>query len=197
MRAGVPWRATTELLGGQYLVVLHQPPACSQAAALRIARYKSAAYTVERPLHLARRWRGPGPSWSTATAGSGPHRRRLPAPRRPAGVFGDPAVTGKPAGDDLREGKRTLLLAVALERAERRGDPAARAAVEAAVGNPGLTAEEVDRTRDVLTELGAVQASSSGSPRSPGSRSRAGCRAGRRAAGAAGRAGRPATRRRR
>ena len=45
-----------------------------------------------------------------------------------------------------------------MERAERRGDAAARAAVEAAVGNPELTAEEVDRIRDVLTELGAVQA---------------------------------------
>ena len=73
-------------------------------------------------------------------------------------MFGDPAVTGKPAGDDLREGKRTLLLAIALERADRRGDSAARMAIEAAVGNPRLTAEEVERTRDVLTELGAVQA---------------------------------------
>ena len=74
------------------------------------------------------------------------------------GVFGDPAVTGKPAGDDLREGKRTLLLAVALERADRRGDQTARTTIEAAVGNPALTAEDVERTRDVLVELGAVQA---------------------------------------
>ncbi|HEX5811900.1 MAG TPA: polyprenyl synthetase family protein, partial [Pseudonocardia sp.] len=66
--------------------------------------------------------------------------------------------TGKPAGDDLREGKRTLLLAIALERADRRGDGAARAAVEAAIGDPRLTAEQVDRTRDLLVELGAVQA---------------------------------------
>ena len=161
MRAGVPWRAMrTELLGGQYLDVLHQATRdASQAAALRIDRYKTAAYTVERPLHLG-----------AALAGAGPELvdgyRRFGADIGIAfqlrddllGVFGDPAVTGKPAGDDLREGKRTLLLAIALERAERRGDTAARAAVEAAVGNPGLTAEEVDRTRDVLTELGAVQA---------------------------------------
>jgi len=35
------------------------------------------------------------------------------------GVFGDPAVTGKPSGDDLRSGKRTVLLAEAVERAEK------------------------------------------------------------------------------
>ena len=34
------------------------------------------------------------------------------------GVFGDPAQTGKPAGDDLREGKRTYLVAAAVEAAD-------------------------------------------------------------------------------
>ena len=175
VRAGVPWRAMrTELLGGQYLDVLHQATRdASQAAALRIDRYKTAAYTVERPLHLG-----------AALAGAGPELvdgyRRFGADIGIAfqlrddllGVFGDPAVTGKPAGDDLREGKRTLLLAIALERAERRGDHAARAAIEAAVGNPGLTAEEVDRRPATSSPSSArCRPSSSGSPRSPARRS--------------------------
>jgi geranylgeranyl diphosphate synthase type I len=160
-RAGDPWRAMrTELLGGQYLDVLHQATRdASPAAALRIDRYKTAAYTVERPLHLG-----------AALAGADPELvdgyRRFGADIGIAfqlrddllGVFGDPAVTGKPAGDDLREGKRTLLLAIALERADRRDDSAARAAVEATIGDPDLSAEQVDRTRDLLTDLGAVQA---------------------------------------
>jgi geranylgeranyl diphosphate synthase, type I len=160
-RAGGPWRSMrTELLGGQYLDVLHQATRdASQAAALRIDRYKTAAYTVERPLHLG-----------AALAGAPPELvdgyRRFGADIGVAfqlrddllGVFGDPAVTGKPAGDDLREGKRTLLLAIALERADRRGDAAARSEVEAAIGDPHLTAAQVERTRDVLTDLGAVQA---------------------------------------
>jgi geranylgeranyl diphosphate synthase, type I len=160
-RAGGPWRAMrTELLGGQYLDVLHQATRdASPAAALRIDRYKTAAYTVERPLHLG-----------AALAGADPELvdgyRRFGADIGIAfqlrddllGVFGDPAVTGKPAGDDLREGKRTLLLAIALERADRRGDSAARAALEATIGDPDLSAEQVDRTRDLLTDLGAVQA---------------------------------------
>jgi geranylgeranyl diphosphate synthase type I len=160
-RAGGPWRSMrTELLGGQYLDVLHQATRdASQSAALRIDRYKTAAYTVERPLHLG-----------AALAGAPPELvdgyRRFGADIGIAfqlrddllGVFGDPAITGKPAGDDLREGKRTLLLAIALERADRRGDAAARAAVESAIGDPELTAEQVERTRGVLVELGAVQA---------------------------------------
>ena len=160
-RAATPWEAMrTEVLGGQYLDVFVQSTGDSSArAALQIDRYKTAAYTVERPLHLG-----------AALAGAGAELidgyRRFGADIGVAfqlrddllGVFGDPAVTGKPAGDDLREGKRTLLLAVALERADRRGSSAARTAIEAAIGNPRLTAEEVERTRDVLIEVGAVQA---------------------------------------
>jgi geranylgeranyl diphosphate synthase, type I len=74
------------------------------------------------------------------------------------GVFGDPAVTGKPAGDDLREGKRTLLLALAIERAEQRGSTAAVAEIEEAVGDPELDDARLDRVRDLLDDLGAVQA---------------------------------------
>jgi geranylgeranyl diphosphate synthase type I len=74
------------------------------------------------------------------------------------GVFGDPAVTGKPAGDDLREGKRTLLLAIADERAAAQGRTAAREAVAAAVGDPDLDADGLDRVRGLLADLGAVQA---------------------------------------
>ena len=74
------------------------------------------------------------------------------------GVFGDPAVTGKPAGDDLREGKRTLLLALAVERAAQRGSTDAVAEIEQAVGDPELDDARLDRVRDLLDELGAVQA---------------------------------------
>ena len=110
----------------------------SARAALQIDRYKTAAYTVERPLHLG-----------AAIAGADPDLvacyRRFGADIGVAfqlrddllGVFGDPAVTGKPAGDDLREGKRTLLLALAVERAAQRGATAAVAEIEQAVGDPG------------------------------------------------------------
>jgi geranylgeranyl diphosphate synthase, type I len=160
-RAAVPWEAMrTEVLGGQYLDVLHQATGDTSArAALQVDRYKTAAYTVERPLHLG-----------AAIADAGPELvacyRRFGADVGVAfqlrddllGVFGDPAVTGKPAGDDLREGKRTLLLALAVERAEQHGRGGALQAIDAAVGDPDLGADDLDRIRDLLTELGAVQA---------------------------------------
>ena len=96
----------------------------SPAVARWVARYKSGRYTVERPLQLG-----------AAVAGDdrcGPDGPRSASPSASAfqlrddvlGVFGDPAMTGKPAGDDLREGKPTLLLALATVHAtdgERRG----------------------------------------------------------------------------
>ena len=70
------------------------------------------------------------------------------------GVFGDPAETGKPAGDDLREGKRTALVAAALERAT----PTQAALVRRHLGDPHLDAEGVATLRTVLTDTGALAA---------------------------------------
>ncbi len=161
VRAEGPWEAMrTEMLGGQFLDVLHQSTGDASArAALQVDRYKTAAYTVERPLHLGAAIADADPEMIAAY-------RRFGADIGVAfqlrddllGVFGDPAVTGKPAGDDLREGKRTLLLALALERVQERGDTAARDAIETAVGNSDLDAGGVDRIRGLLTDLGAVQA---------------------------------------
>lgn len=154
------WQAMrTELLGGQYLDVLTQARGDeTPEAALRIDRYKTAAYTVERPLHLG-------------AAIGGADRALVSAYRRFGadigiafqlrddllGVFGDPQVTGKPAGDDLREGKRTLLLAAGLRAAEERGDPVAAQRLRTAIGDPDLDPATVDAVRDLLVDLGAVR----------------------------------------
>ncbi|NMH99457.1 polyprenyl synthetase family protein [Pseudonocardia acidicola] len=160
-RAAEPWRAMrTEVLGGQYLDVLGQATGdTTPRAALQIDRYKTAAYTVERPLHLGAAIADADPALVSAY-------RRFGADIGVAfqlrddllGVFGDPEVTGKPAGDDLREGKRTLLVALALERAAERGATAAHATLTSAIGDHDLDADSVDRIRDLLLELGAVQA---------------------------------------
>ncbi|MEV1293834.1 polyprenyl synthetase family protein [Pseudonocardia sp. NPDC049635] len=160
VRAAEPWRAMrTEVLSGQYLDVLAQASGdAAEATALKIDRFKTAAYTVERPLHLGAAIAGA----EQAVVGS---YRRYGADIGVAfqlrddllGVFGDPRVTGKPAGDDLREGKRTLLVAAGLQRAEQRGDRAAHEVITRALGDPGLAGEELDRVRAALSELGAVQ----------------------------------------
>ncbi len=146
----------TEVLGGQLLDVNGEAGGDeSVEAALRINRYKTAAYTVERPLHLGAAIAaadhgliGAYRTFGTAIGIAFQLRDDL------LGVFGDPAVTGKPSGDDLREGKRTVLLAEALRRADET-DAAAAALLRASIGTD-LSAEQVQRLRALLVELGAV-----------------------------------------
>jgi geranylgeranyl diphosphate synthase type I len=72
------------------------------------------------------------------------------------GVFGDPAVTGKPSGDDLRSGKRTVLLAEAVEKAEQR-DPAAAELLRTSIGTE-LTEDRVRQLCEVISTVGALSA---------------------------------------
>jgi geranylgeranyl diphosphate synthase, type I len=147
-------RMRTELMAGQYLDLLEQAKGGGSVdRALRVVRYKSAKYTIERPLHLGAALAG-GPSELTAAySGYGlPLGEAFQLRDDVLGVFGDPAETGKPAGDDLREGKRTVLVAVALERAT----PRQAAALRQLLGNPGLDATGVTRLREVLVDTGAL-----------------------------------------
>ena len=121
------WAAMrTEVLGGQLLDINGEAGGDETvAAALRINRFKTAAYTVERPLHLGAALAGADDALVAALRTYGTDIGIAFQLRDDLlGVFGDPAVTGKPSGDDLREGKRTVLIAEALRRADAT-DPAA------------------------------------------------------------------------
>ncbi|WP_432278645.1 polyprenyl synthetase family protein [Nocardia carnea] len=148
----------TEVLGGQLLDVHGEASGDeSVAAALRINRYKTAAYTVERPLHLGAALAGADPGLITAYRTYGTDIGIAFQLRDDLlGVFGNPEVTGKPSGDDLREGKRTVLVAEALQRAAEL-DPAAGDRLRAGIGTD-LSEEQVGELRDLLVALGAVDA---------------------------------------
>ena len=107
----------TEVVAGQYLDVLVQTrPSVGVDEAMRVVRYKSAKYTVERPLHLGAALAGADDTVIAAlTDVALPLGEAFQLRDDVLGVFGDPGVTGKPAGDDLREGKRTVLVARAAE----------------------------------------------------------------------------------
>ena len=144
-----------ELMAGQYLDMhagsrAHVPV----ADALKIAIYKSGKYTIERPLHFG-----------GALALCAPEHREIYSeygiPLGIAfqlrddllGVFGDSSVTGKPAGDDLLEGKRTALISYAIEHL-------AGAEVEeftANFGNRSATPDEISRMRALIKNSGAVE----------------------------------------
>jgi geranylgeranyl diphosphate synthase type I len=143
-----------EVMSGQYLDVVEQARGGgSVERALRVARYKSAKYTVERPLHLGAALAGAGPGVLDALSGYGlPVGEAFQLRDDVLGVFGDPEHTGKPAGDDLREGKRTVLVAYALDAA----DDAQRQTMRRLLGDPTLDADGVMVLRDIITATGAL-----------------------------------------
>ncbi|MQA62529.1 MAG: polyprenyl synthetase family protein [Actinophytocola sp.] len=155
------WQAMrTEVLAGQYLDVHTQATGdTSPGAAMRVNELKTAAYTVARPLELGARLAGADEDLIASLRLFGRDIGIAFQLRDDLlGVFGDPAVTGKPAGDDLREGKRTLLAALGLQRAREAGRHQDEEAIAAAIGDAGLSGEQLERARDALTGVGAVDA---------------------------------------
>ncbi|TDU73653.1 polyprenyl synthetase family protein [Streptomyces sp. KS 21] len=93
-------------------------PSADLEAALRIARFKSAKYTVERPLQLGAVLAGAdGGVWAALSAFGLPLGEAFQLRDDLLGAFGDSPETRKPEAEDLREGKHTALLALALRRA--------------------------------------------------------------------------------
>ena len=103
-----------ELIAGQYLDVRESAATTSSVErALKVARYKSGKYTIERPLHFGALIAGSSAETNSALTKFGiPLGEAFQLRDDLLGVFGDPETTGKPAGDDLREGKRTALIAM-------------------------------------------------------------------------------------
>lgn len=148
----------TEVLGGQYLdIAAEASGAESIASAMTVNTYKTASYTVSRPLQLGVAAAADRPEVLAAFHELGTDLGIAFQLRDDVlGVFGDPAVTGKPSGDDLRSGKRTVLLAEAVERADRT-DPAAARLLRASIGSE-LTDTQVRELCDVIAAVGALSA---------------------------------------
>lgn len=160
--AGVPpaaWAVWNELRIelniGQYLDILGSARRERRRDhAERICRYKSGKYTIERPLHLGALLAAPERADDLVPALSGyglPLGDAFQMRDDVLGAFGDSAITGKPVGDDLREGKPTPLAAIAVERATP-----AQLAVLDRIGAPGLGDDEIAAIQQVIVESGAL-----------------------------------------
>jgi len=138
---------------GQYLDLLGTVRGrANEATARRISRFKSGKYTVERPLHLGAALAGRLDDLAGPLSGYGlPLGEAFQLRDDLLGVFGDCTLTGKPVGEDLREGKPTLLYAMAAERAS-----GADAGMLARYGSADLDDDEVAALQDVLRSTGAV-----------------------------------------
>ena len=162
LMAGAPRQAVEvfeemrlEVNVGQYLDILgaaegvRLPGDVAAQRARRICRYKTAKYTIERPLHLGAALAAPARLAELAGPLSEfglPLGEAFQLKDDLLGVFGDPAVTGKPVGDDLREGKPTLLAGLAASRQPGFADR---------YGASDLTEGEVRRLQGIIESTGA------------------------------------------
>jgi geranylgeranyl diphosphate synthase type I len=143
-----------ELCVGQSLDLVGTATARTDAAsARRIATYKSGKYTVERPLHLGAALAGRYAELADGLSAVGlPMGEAFQLRDDVLGAFGESAVTGKPVGDDLREGKPTPLIAIATARAtERDRDLLAR------LGSADLDDDDVAALQQVFVRTGALE----------------------------------------
>ena len=129
----------TEVVAGQLLDVAGQTrPRLSVDEAMTIVRFKAAKYTVERPLHIGAALAGASDDLLDGLSAVGlPLGEAFQLRDDVLGVFGDPTVTGKPAGDDLREGKRTVLVSRTYELT----DDAGRDLLDRGLGTPDAVSE--------------------------------------------------------
>lgn len=149
----------TEVTVGQYLDILDErawqsfDEADQLPRAHRVLIYKSAKYSIEAPLAI-------GGTLGGASAAQLDALREFGLPLGIAfqlrddilGVFGDPLVTGKPSGDDLREGKRTVLIAVARTQLPQNS----KSLLDELLGDPDLTEQQVSMLQASIRGCGAV-----------------------------------------
>jgi geranylgeranyl diphosphate synthase type I len=145
-------RCRSEVIAGQFLDVSAQARGRADVdTAMTVLRYKSAKYSIERPLHIGAALAGAAPTtMAELTAVGLPLGEAFQLRDDLLGVFGDPATTGKPAGDDLIEGKRTVLVALALDAAS----PADATLLDRSLGT-SLDEAQVAELRRIIDSSGA------------------------------------------
>lgn len=152
-------RMRTEVTAGQYLDILEErawltaPESELTERALRVIIYKSAKYSVQAPLVIGAALSGASEEQLDALRSFGlPLGIAYQLRDDLLGVFGNAEVTGKPSGDDLREGKRTVLMALAREGAVGTD----LHVLDELVGDPALDAPQIAMLQSMIERSGAV-----------------------------------------
>ncbi|QWT23164.1 polyprenyl synthetase family protein [Subtercola sp. PAMC28395] len=144
---------------GQYLDIFEEnawpvvPESQHLDRAERVIVYKSAKYSVESPLVLGARLHGASEAQLDSLRAFGlPLGIAFQLRDDLLGVFGDSSRTGKPSGDDLREGKRTVLIALTRQTLS----PGSKRIFDEMLGDPELTAEQISTLQATITDSGAA-----------------------------------------
>jgi geranylgeranyl diphosphate synthase type I len=148
-------RMRTEIVYGQYLDLLRTGRPAEHAsveAALRVLHFKTATYTVQRPLGIGAAAAGaPADVLRACDAYALPLGEAYQLRDDLLALFGDPASTGKPGLDDLREGKATVPMSLALHRAAGPDLDLLRDRL----GAPDVTEGDAERIRGIVESTGA------------------------------------------
>ena len=152
-----------EVMAGQYLDVLEENAAPSRPVTEGVGRaekvilYKTAKYSIEAPLRIGAAFAGADQSTLGMFSQFGiPLGIAFQLRDDILGVFGDPSVTGKPAGDDLREGKRTVLIALTKESLAERS-PSMAESFEELLTSRDLDAQQIEFMQRLIKESGALE----------------------------------------
>lgn len=149
-------RGFTELITGQYLDLAEQSdPMHSVERASTVIQYKTAKYTIERPLHLGGVLAGAPPALLSAYSDYAlPLGEAFQLRDDLLGAFGDPEITGKPASDDLRNRKATVLIATARQSASR----IQCEEIDRMFAGPELSDDQISRLQAIIVDSGAMAA---------------------------------------
>ncbi len=144
----------SELMAGQYLDVLEGAIAKSNTNRSRkIARFKSGKYSIERPLQFGGALASGKPEILKTYSDFGlPLGEAFQLRDDILGVFGKSEITGKPSGDDIKEGKRTLLIALTLESC----NPDQLRFIENSLGNNDLPETDVNQIQNIILDTGGL-----------------------------------------
>ncbi|CAN5173250.1 polyprenyl synthetase family protein [soil metagenome] len=152
-------RMRVDVTLGQYLDIVEEsaspavPESQHLARAERVIVYKSAKYSVESPLVLGAQLHGASEAQIDSLRAFGlPLGIAFQLRDDLLGVFGDSGRTGKPSGDDLREGKRTVLVALA----RRTLSPGSKRIFDELLGDPDLTADQIRTLQATISDSGAA-----------------------------------------
>ena len=144
-----------QVISGEYLDVLGgYKKRLSEEEILKILEYKTAKYTVERPLQIGAVLAGAEVGvLETFTAYAIPLGQAFQLQDDVLGVFGDPKKMGKPTDSDIREGKKTVLVAKSYEWANSKQ----RKILDSILGDPEASESDIDEVRHVIYQVGAYE----------------------------------------
>ncbi len=153
-------RMRLDVTAGQFLDIVgevawpHVPDGDALATAEQVIVYKSAKYSIEAPLAIGASLGGGSMQQLACLRAFGlPLGVAFQLRDDLLGVFGDSELTGKPAGDDLLEGKRTVLIALTREAIT----PSARRTVDELLGDRSLDGEQIAMLQGTIRDSGAVE----------------------------------------